>query len=69
MCGKGLTIITTNERIPILVLQLAVDILLSVLHGNVHVAIKACKDACKQHVYHALKTQALTLQCMHCTRL
>ena len=41
-----ITIVPSDERITELVLKLAVNIFLSLLEGNVHVAIKACEYAC-----------------------
>ena len=39
------TIVSANERIGVLVLQLTVDVLFSLLHRNVHEAVQATQDA------------------------
>lgn len=47
MPHSGLTIIAADEAVPVFVLQLPVDILFRLLHGDVHVPIKAGQDACR----------------------
>lgn len=40
------TVVSPDEGVPILGLKLPVDILLSLLHRNIHVAIKTSKHTC-----------------------
>ena len=40
-CGAGATVVAPDERIAVLGLQLAVDVLLGLLHRDVHEAVEA----------------------------
>ena len=42
-------IIATDETIAILGLELSINVLLSLLHSNVHVPIQTGKDSCTVH--------------------
>lgn len=40
------TVVSSDESVGVLVLELAVDVLFGLLHGNVHEAVQAAQDAC-----------------------
>ena len=46
--GAALTIVTTDEGVAVLGLELAVDVLLSLLHRNVHVPVETREHPCEQ---------------------
>ncbi len=47
---QDLTIVSSQKSISVLVLELPIDILFSLLYGNVHVTIQAGQDTCRQAI-------------------
>lgn len=46
---ENLTIVSSEKSISVLILELPIDILLSLLDGNVHVTIQAGQDTCTKY--------------------
>lgn len=46
---ENLTVVSSEKSISVLILELPIDIFLSLLYGNVHVTIQAGQDTCTQY--------------------
>lgn len=51
MAQNGLTIVSSQKSVPVLVLELAIYIFFRLFDGNVHVTIQTSQDSCGQTTY------------------
>lgn len=58
--ARSITIVPSDEGIPVLVLELAIHILFCLLQGDVHVAIQASQDPWGEISSKGRKTRQIT---------